>query len=103
MYGRRMNDLSPTDQAGVRAKTKDDASANYKSSHWSQPNVLAHIRLNDRVDADGAKTLFVEEIQSDFGQDTKKQRDAINRAVDDDFEGIIQRMKDAGVLEVNCD
>jgi hypothetical protein len=80
-----------------------DRRNNYKSSHWDQPNVIAHIRLNDRVDADGAKTLFVEEIQSDFGQDTKKQRDAINRAVDDDFTGIIERMKRAGVLEVSCD
>jgi len=76
----------------------------YKSSHWmGHDNVLAHIRVNDRVDADGRKTLFIEEIQSDFGQDFKKQKDAINKAVDDDFEGIIARMKKAGVLEVNCD
>lgn len=45
----------------------------YKSSHWDQPNVLAHIRVNDRVDADGKRVLFVEEIQSDFGQDIKKK------------------------------
>jgi hypothetical protein len=44
----------------------------YKSSHWDQPNVLAHIRLNDRTDADGNKVLFVEEIQSDWGQAGKK-------------------------------
>lgn len=75
----------------------------YKSNHWDQPNVLAHIRLNDRTDADGKRVLFVEEIQSDFGQSFKKQRDAIAKAVDNDFEGIIKRMKDAGVLEVNCD
>ena len=45
----------------------------YNSSHWDQPNVLAHIRLNDRVDAEGAKTLFVEELQSDWGQEGKKK------------------------------
>ena len=47
--------------------------AKYKSSHWDQPNVIAHIRLNDRIDADGNKVLFVEEIQSDWGQEGKKK------------------------------
>ena len=50
-----------------------DAAQNFKSSHWDQPNVLAHIRVNDRTDADGKKVLFVEEIQSDWGQAGKKQ------------------------------
>ena len=46
----------------------------YISSHWEgQPNVLAHIRVNDRTDADGNKVLFVEEIQSDWGQEGKKK------------------------------
>lgn len=41
----------------------------YKSSHWgSNLNVLAHIRVNDRVDADGKKMLLVEEVQSDWHQ-----------------------------------
>lgn len=42
--------------------------AQYRSSHWEQPNVLAHIRVNDRVDADGKKMLLVEEVQSDWHQ-----------------------------------
>jgi hypothetical protein len=45
----------------------------FKSNHWEQPNVLAHIRLNDRTDADGKRVLFVEEIQSDWGQAGKKK------------------------------
>lgn len=45
----------------------------FRSGHWDQPNVLAHIRLNDRTDADGKKTLFVEEMQSDWGQQGKKK------------------------------
>lgn len=44
----------------------------YKSSHWDEPNILAHVRFNDRTDADGKKVLFIEELQSDFGQDGKK-------------------------------
>jgi hypothetical protein len=45
-----------------------NSSTNYQSNHWDQPNVLAHLRVNDRADADGKKVLFVEEIQSDWGQ-----------------------------------
>jgi Large polyvalent protein associated domain 38/ADP-Ribosyltransferase in polyvalent proteins len=45
----------------------------YRSQHWDQPNVIAHIRVNDRTDADGKKVLFVEEIQSDWGQEGKKK------------------------------
>ena len=45
----------------------------YRSAHWDQSNVLAHIRLNDRTDADGKRVLFVEEIQSDWGQEGKKK------------------------------
>lgn len=40
----------------------------YQSSHFNEPNILAHIRVNDRVDADGKKMLLVEEIQSDWHQ-----------------------------------
>lgn len=44
----------------------------YKSSHWSEPNVLAHVRFNERT-VDGKRTLFVEEIQSDWHQDGRKK------------------------------
>jgi len=41
----------------------------YRSNHWGDNlNVLAHIRVNDRIDADGKKMLLVEEIQSDWHQ-----------------------------------
>ena len=42
--------------------------ANYTSSHFNEPNILAHMRVNDRVDADGKKMLLIEEIQSDWHQ-----------------------------------
>lgn len=90
-------DLRISDEKANRPRAK------YKSSHWDHPNILAHIRVNDRTDADGKRVLFVEEIQSDFGQDFKKARDAIRAAVDSDFQGIVDRMKKAGLLEVECD
>jgi len=45
----------------------------YKSSHFDEKNVLAHTRLTDRIDADGKKVLFVEEIQSDWHQEGRKK------------------------------
>jgi hypothetical protein len=45
----------------------------YKSGHWDEPNILAHVRFNDRTDADGKRVLFIEEMQSDYGQEGKKK------------------------------
>jgi hypothetical protein len=36
-------------------------------------NRLVHMRVNDRLDANGDKVLFVEEMQSDWGQKGKKK------------------------------
>jgi hypothetical protein len=45
----------------------------YETSHWKEPNILAHIRFNDRTDADGKRVLFIEEMQSDWGQEGKRR------------------------------
>lgn len=47
--------------------------AKYRSSHFDQANILAHVRFDERTDADGNKVLFINEIQSDYGQDGKKR------------------------------
>jgi len=41
--------------------------AGYKSYHWDEPNILAHVRMNDRT-IDGKKSLHLEEVQSDWHQ-----------------------------------
>lgn len=67
-------DFASKDSSGksfvVEVETGKDS---YKSPHWQENNVLAHIRLNDRVDAQGRKVLFVEEVQSDWAQQGKKR------------------------------
>jgi hypothetical protein len=52
-------------EAGTIDKSRPD---DFTSSHWEQKNVLAHLRVNDRVDADGKKMLLIEELQSDWHQ-----------------------------------
>jgi hypothetical protein len=44
----------------------------YQSGHFDEPNILAHMRVNDRM-IDGKKSLFVEEIQSDWHQQGRKK------------------------------
>ena len=45
----------------------------FKSSHFDEPNILAHIRFNERTDSEGNKVLFIEELQSDWAQQGKKE------------------------------
>jgi len=66
-FAQKADDL----QASIRQLEKvpvTKQTENYQSSHFDEPNILAHIRVNDRVDADGKKMLLIEEIQSDWHQ-----------------------------------
>lgn len=45
--------------------------AEFQSGHWTEPNVLAHVRVTERIDSSGKRTLFVEEVQSDWHQGGK--------------------------------
>lgn len=49
--------------------TKD---ISFRSTHWDEPNVFSHVRLNERIDSDQNHILFVEEIQSDWEQAIRK-------------------------------
>lgn len=51
----------------LAARLTKELSETYKSSHWDEPNPIAHIRMNDRI-IDGNKSLHLEEIQSDWHQ-----------------------------------
>jgi len=51
---------------------REQAGKTYQSSHFDEPNILAHTRLDDRI-INGKKTLFVEEIQSDWHQAGRKK------------------------------
>jgi hypothetical protein len=50
---------------------KEDAK--FRSTHFDEPNILVHLRMNTRTDANGNKVLFLEEVQSDWGQKGKKE------------------------------
>lgn len=57
----------------LRDNAEQEESDSFESSHFDEPNILAHMRINDRIDSDGNKVLFVEEIQSDWHQEGRKK------------------------------
>jgi GGDEF domain-containing protein len=60
------------DQQYEREKQNLMQSGNYHSSHWDEPNVLAHVRFDDRTGPNGEKILHVQEVQSDMHQAGRK-------------------------------
>lgn len=61
-----VGDIVPSD-APVLANLMEPAPT-FRSSHWDQPNVLAHVRIDERTDAQGRRILAVHEVQSDWHQ-----------------------------------
>ena len=55
-------------QEMTSSQREDRVGGGYISSHFDEPNILAHMRVNDRIDADGKKMLLIEEVQSDWHQ-----------------------------------
>ena len=92
---REMIDLEKKKREDVfnveRQKQKD-----FISPHFNEPNILVHLRMNTRVDADGNKVLFLEEIQSDWGQKGKKRgfksEEAYKKA-DEAYDRYLDKMK----------
>ena len=68
---------APTEQDAVdyviREKKPGPAPGAYRGGHYDEPNVLAHIRFNERTDAEGKRVLFIEEVQSDWHQAGRKR------------------------------
>jgi hypothetical protein len=73
-YERRgATDKNLLDELAQLRASRDAAPDEFQSKHWDQPNVLAHIRVQDRVGPNGEKVLHVEEIQSDWHQEGRKK------------------------------
>jgi N12 class adenine-specific DNA methylase len=66
-------ELAKSQAERLSKESQPDFDKQFKSSHFDEPNILVHLRMNTRTDADGNKVLFLEELQSDFGQQGKKQ------------------------------
>lgn len=58
----------PTKEEALQVFNRLHQDKPFQSSHFDEPNILAHMRVNDRIDADGKKMLLIEEVQSDWHQ-----------------------------------
>jgi len=67
--------LSQADIAYASRKNKDEyiVPRAHSADGEADINRIAHMRVNDRIDADGKKVFFIEEIQSDWHQTGRKQ------------------------------
>ncbi len=86
----RMHELSVKDREGTATEAErvehDQCSALLAKSldkhpfssshHFEEPNIVVHARLKDRIDIDGKRVLFVEEIQSDLSKQWAGQFDS---------------------------
>lgn len=57
----------------ARKELEKSKTTSFRSSHFDEANILVHLRMNIRKDAQGKKVLFLEEVQSDWGQKGKKE------------------------------
>jgi hypothetical protein len=85
IHARPFEGLHPSREAAEQAalnrlnyeaneRAKNEAVQNqYRSGHWDEPNVLAHIRFDERAAADGARVLHINEVQSDWHQAGRKR------------------------------
>ena len=78
MFGQDVQTIYTLDREQTRQlqaaidKQVEQGKSQFRGSHWDEPNVLAHVRFNDRT-IDGKKTLFLEEVQSDWHQQGRRK------------------------------
>ena len=81
---------------------KDKIQNEYSSSHWSEKNILAHVRLNEKTLPDGRRVLIANEIQADISQDLKKEQDKILDRVDKEFDNFLDNLIMNKVIIEEC-
>lgn len=75
LFDTRAEAEAETQRLGVifnKDKTLKADAKNFRSSHFDQPNIIAHIRFDERVDADGKRVMHIGELQSDWHQRGRK-------------------------------
>ena len=83
--------------------TENQLSSDFMSHHFPEaPNLLVHIRVDERIDAEGDKTLFINEIQSDHSNEMRKQLENIEKDITNNFKTIVGNMEKQGVLKEIC-
>jgi len=64
----------------------------FTGAHMNEDDVVAWLRTSDRVDSDGKRVLFIEEVQSDWHQQGRKR--GYNKTTKAQAKGINRRIKE---------
>ena len=92
----------PQDEYQREYVDKNFTENTFQSSHFEEPNIVVHVRMNDRLTKDGKKILFLEEVQSDFSQSLRKKQDEYQNLLKNNPDLLIDMYKKSNKLEVLC-
>lgn len=68
-FSQQKNELYlPENKSKLKEAEESIRKQTFKSSHWDEPNVISHLRLNERT-YKGKKVTFMEELQSDWARE----------------------------------
>lgn len=83
IYGKNYGDLTARDQKQVEIRAYSEfKNPSFKSSHWNEPNVITHLRMNERkytpkynpkAGFTEQKVSFMEELQSDWAREGRSK------------------------------
>jgi len=94
---------SPEEQAEYERDLA--ATGEYRSSHFPDiPNYVAHMRVNERTDANGMEGLFAEEFQSDRHQEGRKKGYALTPEEKAEIASLEAKAKrNGGIVKLNAE
>lgn len=74
-WAQKLNTEEEAQRAELSEAVRQEKQAQgaFNSSHFDEPNVLAHARYDERPTVDGKKALFLDELQSDWHQQAKQK------------------------------
>lgn len=89
--GKTVSQWQPTEAEAIKLAINEDGRVRadsrkqqYRSSHWDEPNILAHVRFDERTDADGKRVLHIGEVQSDWHQAGRKSGYSTAKSINDE-------------------
>lgn len=93
--------LPEKEQSIVEQMNSHARGESYQSSHFDEKNILAHVRYDERKDADGNKVLFIHEVQSDWHQEGRKEGYASSALNDEKRDIAAQKFEGKNYNEIS--
>jgi hypothetical protein len=95
--------ITLTERNKMLDETNNYAGKDFQSSHRDEPNVISHLRLNERT-YQGKKVTFMEELQSDWAREgrqrgfTDPQKSIEAKVFEDDLRSKYNLSKDELII-----